>query len=226
MGRGALPVRRSTRRAGAQGRCARDACGPRRSGEGDARAAARPRTCRHSRPSRSPLVRARRGRRAHDHVRIREADEGCAGRGVSCGIDVHDGRGRGAQARRGRHSDGRLPGRSREARVHAEATDRDRRCDFPVQLSAQSRRPQGRAGARGGLRGRPEAGLSDAPLGPLPGGARGPGGTACGLAERRLWTGRRDRRRPRRGRAREVDHVHGLGARSAGSSESEPRASA
>ena len=51
--------------------------------------------------------------------------------------------------------------------------DRRRRRDLAVQLPAQPRRAQGRAGARGGLRGRAEAGVADAALGAAPRRARG-----------------------------------------------------
>ena len=50
----------------------------------------------------------------------------------------------------------------------------------------------------------------------LPRGARGGGGPAARLAERRLRRRRRDRRRADRGRARAADHVHRLGRRRLG----------
>ena len=81
----------------------------------------------------------------------------------------------------------------------------------PVQLPAEPRRAQDRAGARRRLPRRPQAGDDDTALGALPRRARGGGGPAAGLAERRLRSSLRDRRRARRGRAREADHVHRLG---------------
>ena len=82
--------------------------------------------------------------------------------------------------------------------------------DLAVQLPAQPRRAQDRARARSGLRRRAQACVADPALGAAARGARGGGGLAPGLAERRRRAGVGDRRRPRRGRAREADHVHRL----------------
>ena len=114
--------------------------------------------------------------------------------------------------------------------LHPAAPDRRRRCDLALQLPAQPRRAQARAGARRGLRGRPEAGLADAALGAPARRARDGGRAPAGLAERARRTGFGARRRARRGRAGARDHLHGLGcgrleARGAGAAQArQPRA--
>ena len=105
-------------------------------------------------------------------------------RGVARDVHLHDGGGRGAQARRRDGADGRLAGGRGEARVHAARADRRRRRDLAVQLPAQPRRAQDRARARRGLRGRAEARVADAAVGAPARRARDRGGPAAGLAER------------------------------------------
>ena len=80
----------------------------------------------------------------------------------------------------------------------------------PVQLPAQSRRPQDRAGARRRLRGRAEAGVADAALRAPARRARDEAGLPPGWLNVARRPGVRDRRRARRGRARASDHVHRL----------------
>ena len=160
--------------------------------------------------------------RRHDEVarphlgRGRQADEGRARRGRTSDVDLHVRSGRGAEARRRDGPDGRGPGGRGEARVHAPAADRRRRRDQPVQLPAQPRRAQARAGARRGLRRRAQAGEPDPAVGAAPRGTRAGGRAAARLAERARRPRVRDRRRARRGRAREADHVHGLRRRRLG----------
>ena len=79
-----------------------------------ARAASGARAGRDPRPRAARLVeeRQRRGR-ADDLGRGRQADEGGTRRGGARGVDVHDGRRRGAEARRRRRPDGRVAGRRR-----------------------------------------------------------------------------------------------------------------
>ena len=160
----------------------------------------------------------RRGRRGcPDDLRGgREAAQGRPRRGRAGDVDLHDGRGRGAHARRRDRADGRLAGRRGQARVHAAPPDRGRRRDLAVQLPAQPRRPQDRAGARRRLRRRPQAGAADAALGAAPRGARARGRAAARLAQRPRRPVVRDRRRPRRGRAGEAITFTGSGG-SAGS---------
>ena len=69
--------------------------------------------------------------------------------------------------------------------LHAAPADRRRRRDLAVQLPAQPRRAQDRAGARRRLRGRAEARVADAVLGAPPRRARDRSGPAARLAERR-----------------------------------------
>ena len=88
--------------------------------------------------------------------------------------------------------------------------DRRRRRDLTVQLPAQPRRAQDRAGARRRLRGRAQARLADAAVGAPACRARARGRPAGGLAQRRRRPVGRDRRRPRRRRARQADHLHRL----------------
>ena len=94
--------------------------------------------------------RARRRGRPHDLRRSGEADEGRSRRGRPRSLDLHDGCGRGAQARRGRGADGRLARGRGKARAHSQAADRDRRCDlpfnFPLNLVAHKIAPALAAG--------------------------------------------------------------------------------
>ena len=155
--------------------------------------------------------------RRHDEVaqtisaEAGQADEGRTRRGVAGDVDLHDGRGRGAQAGRRDGADGRLAGGSRQARVHAAAADRHRRGDLALQLPAQPRRAQDRSGARRRLRGRAQAGLADAALGAAARGARDRGRAAARLAERPRRPGVRDRRRAGRRRARAAITFTGSG---------------
>ena len=110
----------------------------------------------------APARRAHRGVRRHHRRRSGQADQDRTGRGAARGLDVHVRGGRGAHARRRDGADGRERGRRGEARVHAAAADRRRRRDQPVQLPAQPRRAQARAGDRGRLPGGAEAGDADA----------------------------------------------------------------
>ena len=71
---------------------------------------------------------------------------------------------RGAQADRRHGADGGLLGRRRQARRDAARPLRRRRRDQPLQLPAQPRRPQARAGDRRRQRGRPQARRADADL--------------------------------------------------------------
>ena len=96
----------------------------------------------------------------------------------------------------------------REARLHAAPADRRRRRDLAVQLPAQPRRPQDRAGTCRRLRGGAEARVADSVLRAPARGARDRGGPSSGLAERARRACVGDRRRARRGRARPRDHVH------------------
>src|SRR5829696_663376 len=73
-----------------------------------------------------------------------QADESRPRRGKPCDVDVYVLRGRGTEARRRDGPDGRVPGGRRQARVHASPPPRRGRRDQPVQLPAQSRRPQDR----------------------------------------------------------------------------------
>ena len=222
LGRGGRPRREGRRR--------RDAPRARRRGprarEPAARAQARGDPRQGRRRARPPA----RGGRPHDLRGGRQADEGGARRGGARDVDLHLRSGHGANARRRDGPDGRLAGRRGKARVHAPRADRRRRRDLAVQLPAQPRRAQDRAGARGRLPGRAEAGHADAALGAPARRAGGRGRPAAGLAERRRRACLRDRRRARRGRARAADHVHGLGRRRLGnprarpSQEGQPRA--
>ena len=170
------------------------------------------------------------GGRADDLRRGRQAAQDREGRGLARHVHLHDGRGRGAQAHRRDGADGRLPGRRGQARVHAPPPDRDRRRDQPVQLPAQPGRAQARARARRRLPGGAEAGDRDAAVGAPARGADDRGGPASGLALRRRRELGGDRRRARRGRAREADHLHRLrprrlGAARAGAAQAgQPRA--
>ena len=115
------------------------------------------------RPRRGPAHGAAGRGRTDDLRGGGEADEGGQGRGLPCGLDVYDGRGRGAQARRRRRPDGRLSVRPGQARAHPARPDRHRRRDLPLQLPAQPRRPQDRTRPRRRLPGRPQARGADAP---------------------------------------------------------------
>ena len=84
--------------------------------------------------------------------------------------------------------------------------------NFPLNLVAHKLAPALAAGCAVVLK----PASADAALGAAARGARGRGGAAAGLAERRRRPLGRDRRRARRGRAREGDHLHRLGRRSAG----------
>ena len=77
-----------------------------------------------------------------------------------------------------------------QARLHAAAPDRRRRGDLAVQLPAEPRRAQDRAGARRRVRGRAQARLADAALGAPARRARDRGGPSRRLAERRLRAAR------------------------------------
>ena len=229
LDRGALAVLRRGRRPRREGRRRRDETGDRRRRGGAARPAARAQARRDPRQGgrrRSPAATTR--SRA-DLRRGRQAAEGGSGRGLARDVDVHLRRCRGAQARRRDGADGRGAGRRGQARLHAAPPDRDRGRDLPVQLPAQPRRAQARARARGRLPGRPQAGDADAAVGAPARRARGGGGPAARLVERRRRPVGRDRRRAGRGRAREGDHLHRLGRRRLGAegarAEEEGRAS-
>ena len=123
-----------------------------------------------------------------------------------------------------------LAGGRGQARVHDPRAGRRRRRDLAVQLPAQPRGPQDRAGARGraarSSSSRPRRRRSRRSCSPSS--RRRPGSRR--LAERARRPGRGDRRRARRGRARAADHVHRLerrrlGAAGAGAAqERQPRA--
>ena len=156
---------------------------------------------------------ARRRGGATDRRRGGQAAQGGPRRGRAGDVDVHDGSGRGAEARRRDGPDGRDPGGRGQARVHATPSDRRRRRDQPLQLPAQPRRAQDRARARRRLRRRPQAGVADAALRAPPRRSSSTTRACRRLAERPRRAGRRDRRRPRRGRARRAHHLHRLGRR-------------
>ena len=210
MAGGALALLRRRGRPGREGGRRRDAPRGRRGRRRDGGAAAG------AQARRDPRARGRRARpptrrgRAADLGRGGQADEGRPRRGKPCDVDVHVLRGRGTEARRRDDPDGRVAGRRGKARVHAPPPARRGRRDQPVQLPAQPRRPQDRSVAGGGLRSRPQARGPDAALGAAPGRARGRGRTSARVAERRRRPFVGDRRRPRRGRSREGDHVHRL----------------
>ena len=224
------PYSGRARRARAEGRRGRGAASRRCRGAGDARATAGAQAGGDPRPRRRLPRPSARGGRADDLGGGRQAAEGGARRGFPRNVDLHDERRPGADARRRDGADGRLASGRRQARVHAAAADRRRRCDQPVQLPAQPGGAQARAGACRGLRGRPEACLADAALGAPARRARDGSRAPAGLAERARRTGLGARRRARRGRAGARAHVHGLGcgrleARGAGAAQArQPRA--
>ena len=152
----------------AQGRRRRDAARARRRGGGAPLPAARTRARPHPRRHGAAPRGAAGGGRAADLRRGGQAAEDGARRGPARGVDLHLRGRRGTQARRRDRADGRLAGRRRQARAHAAPADRDRRRDLALQLPAQPRRAQDRAGARRRLPGRAEAGVLDAALGALP----------------------------------------------------------
>ena len=210
MGRGQLSLLWREHRPGAESRRRRDAARDRCSRGGDARAAAGTQARRDPRPRRSRARPPARGGGADDRGRGRQAAQGRPGRGRARDVDVHVRRGRGPKARGRDGADGRLAGRRRQARLHAPPADRRRRSDLSLQLSAQPRRPQSRAGTRGGLRRRAQARLADPVLGASPRRADDGRRPAARLAERPRRTCVGDRRRAGRGRARSRDHVHRL----------------
>ncbi len=110
----------------------------------------------------------------------------------------------------------------RKARIHDALADRDRRRDLAVQLPAEPGGAQDRAGARRRLRGRAQARLHDPAVSALSRAARGRGRPAARLDQRRLGLGRGNRRRARRGRARQADHLHRLRRRRLGNRRTRP----
>ena len=140
-------------------------------------------------PGRSPRRPASRSKAAR--VEVAQGD-----------VDVHDVRGRGAQARRRGRADGGHAGGRGQARLHAACSRGRRRRHLAVQLPAQPRRAQDRAGARRRVRRGAQAGVADAALGAPARGARVGSGPPARLAQRPRRPGGRDRRRARRGRAR------------------------
>ena len=100
-----------------------------------------------------------------DRRRGGQAAEDRDGRGAALRRHPDLLRGRGAQADRRHGPDGGLGLGRRQARGHAAGPLRRRRRDQPLQLPAQPRRPQARAGDRGRQRGRPQARRPDADLG-------------------------------------------------------------
>ncbi len=185
------PVFGRSRRPGAEGRCGGGPARDRRSGSGHARPAAGAQARGDPRAGRRCARSAPRGGRQADLGRGRQADEGGQGRGGPRDVDLHVLRRRGSQARGRGRPDGRVAGRRREVRVHAQDADRRRRGDQPLQLPAQPGRAQARTGARRRLRRRAQAGGPDAAFGSTPGRARDRGRTAARVAER----ARRARRR-------------------------------
>ena len=123
----------------AEGRRLRGEAGDRCRRAGHVRAAAGAQARRDPRPRRRlPRQAARRGG-ADDLRRGREADEGSPRRGCARHVHVHVRGRRGAEARRRHGADGRVPGRRRQARVHASTTHRRGWSDLAVQLPAQPR---------------------------------------------------------------------------------------
>src|SRR5579862_187858 len=214
--RGSLALLRRGRRPRAEVRSHRRAPRRRRCGEGARVTASGARARSDPRPHRGALARAAGGDGADDLRRSREADQDSPGRGVARRLDVHLRGRRSAQARRRRRSDGGVGGRRGQDRIHAAAANRSDRRDLAVQLPVQPRRAQARPRPRGRLPRRPQAGKRDPALRPAPCGARARGGTAGRLAHRPCRAVRRDRRRPRRGRARPDDHLHRLERRRLG----------
>ena len=170
---------------------------------------------------------APRGARADDLRRGRQADQDGARRGLARDVDLHVRRGRGTQARRrdDRRWTARRPARassasrcaSRSASIGAISP-----FNFPCNLVAHKIAPALAAGCPVVLK----PASADAAVGALARGARARGGPAAGLAQRRRRPCVGDRRRPRRGRARQADHVHRLERASAGTCRSARRASA
>ena len=139
------------------------------------------------------LEERQRGARRDDLGRGGKAAEDGPRRSAARGVDLHVRRRRGAQADRRDGADGRLAGRRRQAGVHPAPPDRDRRRHLAVQLPGEPGRSQDRAGARGRLPGRAQAGVGDSALGALPRESRGGGRPAARLDQRRRRPGRRDR---------------------------------
>ena len=100
-------------------------------------------------------------------------------------------RGRGPQADRRHGADGGLRRRRRQARRHAARPLRRRRRDQPLQLPAQPRRPQARAGDRRRQRGRAQARRADPDRRPQAGRDPDRGRPARGLAQRHPGPARR-----------------------------------
>ena len=196
-----------------------------------ARAAPGPQARRDPRPGRRLPRPPARGGRAHDLRRGGQADEGRARRGGARDVDVHVRRSRGAHARRRDGPDGR---RRRPARASSRFTLRVpigivgaiSPFNFPLNLVAHKIAPALAAGCAVVLKPATQTPLSALLLAELEEEA----GLPPGLAERRRRPRLGDRRRPRRGRAREADHVHRLRRRRLGhpraraAQEGQPRA--
>ena len=165
--RRAFTVRRPRGRAGPRGRARRGRASRRGRRHARSRAAAPGLAAGRDPRHRGPAALAE---RTEEFARVIAAEAAKpmktgAGRGQACGLDVHVRGGRGADAHRRDDRDGRVRRRRRQARLHPAGADRGGRRHQPVQLPAQPRRPQDRAGDRGRVSGRAQARVADPALG-------------------------------------------------------------
>ena len=223
LARGPLAVLRRGRRPRREGGRRRGAPRGRRRRARDARAAARAQARRDPRPRRRRARPPPRGGRADDLRRGRQAAEGRARRGgramstyTFAAVEARKLAGEMVPMDASQAGEGKLAFTLRRPIGVVGAISP---FNFPLNLVAHKIAPALAAGCAVVLK----PASPDAALGAPARRARGGGGPAAGLAQRARRPVVRDRRRPRRGRARQADHVHGLGRRRLEAAQRAPR---